>query len=716
MRTLFHGCVLLALLSFVKTDTSAQWREVTGIARYGLRTLFTAGDGTVFAASTSRVYRSTDGGAFWEQAHMEGFPPGSLYWVIRQHPHVPNMLVGAATGMVLLSSDGGDHWLEWGEVAGCNAADVCPSTPGCFYINCGRASIDFGCTDGWHAVNNGIPSGYFGNLREIWSRQDGSALLYSLSASVLSTTNKGQQWLPADAGIEDKPVNYLYMPRDTAWVGTAGYGIYRSTDLGRSWQSVSGGLGDEGAPSMSIQRITHDSRGPLVAQTRGGVYASNDGATSWRRISNQTSQGRNDKAIAVDSLGRYYLLCEGDSVLVSDDDGANWTLRNAGMRLARLFGVRHVGGKIHALGEDCLYLDSESSSYAWYQPTYGLPNRHVVELVQCGDSKLFAFDSDGVVSARYPLLTEWQTVSTQLAGLHIECAVGLSDGVLWAGTRDGTICRTPDWGVTRQRSQPGSAGIPIREVLPVTDSLVFCATFGEGVFRSDDAGLTWLHLANGITHPNITDIITTTDGMLYAGSYGDGVFRSSNNGDSWDHLGAGMQGKYITSLVANSVGFIGAASFDAGVEYSPDQGRTWREHNRDLTDRRIIDLLINPASYEQLWAVTADGRLLQSVASLPTGVRQTPDPAIATIDVPVPHPFTSASTVSITLDNAANVELALHDVLGRKVRTIHSGHADVGTNVYSMSIAAGLPSGVYTLVLRGPGGTRMRAVTHLRTP
>lgn len=712
MHALFYGWIFIALFSLTVMGASAQWREVTGSAQYGLRTLFTGGDGTMYAASTSRVYRSTDGGAFWQQALMDGFP--SLYWVIRQHPHDPSLLVGAATGMVLLSSDGGDHWLLLGYVDGCNAADVYPSTPGCFYINCGRASIDFGCTDGWHPVNNGIPSGYFGNLREIWSRQDGSALLYALSASVLSTTNRGQEWLPANAGIEDKPVNYLYMPGDTAWVGTDRYGIFRSTDLGRSWQAASGGLGDEGAPTMSILRITHDPRGPLVAQTRGGLYVSGDGGTYWRWISDQTSQGRYEKAIAVDSLGRYYLLCEGDSVLVSDDDGVNWTLRNSGMRLARVFGVRHAGDKIHALGEDCLYLDSGSSSYAWYQPTQGLPNRHVVELVQCGDSKLFAFDRDGVVSARYPLLNEWHTVSTQLAGLHVECAVGLPDGVLWAGTREGTVCRSTDWGVTWTQSQPGSAGIPIRDVLPVADSLVFCATFGEGVLRSKDAGRTWSRLDNGITHPNITDIIATADGMLYAGSYGDGVYRSSDLGDSWEHVGDGMQGKYITSLVANRVSFVGAASFDAGVEYSPDQGRTWRDHNRDLTDRRIIDLLINP--YGQLWAVTADGRLLQSVASLPTDVRQTPDPAVATIDIPVPHPFTSTSTVAITLGHAANVELAIHDVLGRKVCTIHSGHADVGTSVYSMSVASGLPTGVYTLVLRGPGGTRMRTVTHLNTP
>ncbi len=716
MRPVCYGCVIVVLLSLTTVCACAQWHEVTGIARYGLRTLFTSADGTVYAASSSRVYRSTDGGAFWQQALMEGFPAGSLYWVIRQHPHDPSILVGAATGMVLLSSDGGDHWVVWGEVAGCNAADVCPSTPGCYYINCGRASIDFGCTDSWHPVNKGIPSGYFGNLREICSRKDGSALLYALSASVLSTTNNGQQWLPANAGIEDKPVNYLYMPGDTAWVGTDRYGIFRSTDLGQSWEAASGGLGDEGVPSMSILRITHDPRGPLVAQTRGGVFVSDDGGTFWRWGSDQTSQGRYDKAIAVDSLGRYYLLCEGDSVLVSDDDGATWMLRNSGMRLARLFGVRLAGGKIFALGEDCLYLDSGHSSEAWYQPTYGLPNREVVELVQCGDSMLFAFDRDGFVCARSPILNQWQIVSTQLAGFHIECAVGLPDGVLWAGSTEGTVCKSTDWGVTWTQSQPGSAGIPIRDVLPVKDSLVFCVTFGEGVFRSKDAGLTWLRLDNGITHPNITDIIATTDGMLYVGSYGDGVYRSSNHGDVWEHVGAGMQGKYITSLVVNRVNFIGAASYDAGVEYSPDQGRTWRDHSRNLTDRRIIDLLINTSYYDEMWAVTADGRLLKSTASLPTAVSLTPDPAVPTIDIPVPHPFTPNSTVSITLDNAATVELALHDVLGRQVCTIHSGHADAGTNVYSMSVTSGLPSGVYTLVLQSPDGRRLRTVSHLGTP
>ncbi len=90
--------------------------------------------------------------------------------------------------------------------------------------------------------------------------------------------------LPAKAGAQ----SVLIDPTQPKWVYAAGEsGLYRSDDAGETWQAAAQGL-----PAGGVVALALDPRQPqrLYAATPAGVlYLSEDGATSWRALSNTAS-------------------------------------------------------------------------------------------------------------------------------------------------------------------------------------------------------------------------------------------------------------------------------------------------------------------------------------------------------------------------------------------------------------------------------------------
>ena len=110
---------------------------------------------------------------------------------------------------------------------------------------------------------------------------------------------------------------------------------------------------------------------------------------------------------------------------------------------------------------------------------------------------------------------------------------------------------------------------------------------------------------------------------------------------------------------------------------------------------------------DELAAGTDPGDPGSAVAVGPPGASRTGSDAVA------PNPFGPATTITFTLERAARVDLAVYDVLGRRVRTLAEGERSAGTQrlrwdgADDAGRAAG--SGVYFIRLetRGERWTRM---------
>lgn len=100
---------------------------------------------------------------------------------------------------------------------------------------------------------------------------------------------------------------------------------------------------------------------------------------------------------------------------------------------------------------------------------------------------------------------------------------------------------------------------------------------------------------------------------------------------------------------------------------------------------------------------TAGGRIiggiLWQVGIANTSVREVggKKPLVLSLDA-IPNPFNAWTTINFSLPAGADVNLAIHDVTGRLVKTLHSGYLDVG-NYSTNWDASNVPAGIYFVKL-----------------
>src|SRR5690606_29027296 len=98
-------------------------------------------------------------------------------------------------------------------------------------------------------------------------------------------------------------------------------------------------------------------------------------------------------------------------------------------------------------------------------------------------------------------------------------------------------------------------------------------------------------------------------------------------------------------------------------------GPSWKRTNGPLSAKPVAEWL-------ELGSATTTGSYTISLGGLggpPINVSAediTVTDAI-TVTQPYPNPFSSRSTVEVSVDRAQRVEASLYDILGRKIRTLH---------------------------------------------
>ena len=84
------------------------------------------------------------------------------------------------------------------------------------------------------------------------------------------------------------------------------------------------------------------------------------------------------------------------------------------------------------------------------------------------------------------------------------------------------------------------------------------------------------------------------------------------------------------------------------------------------------------------------------------------------LSAPRPNPFAASTRLELTLDEPADVTVAVYDALGRRVALLHEGPLRAST--YTLRVDAGdLPPGLYLVrATDGRGHTATRSVALVR--
>ncbi len=426
----------------------------------------------------------------------------------------------------------------------------------------------------------------------------------------------GDSWLRLRGGLPEEWMLDLAISPDFAQdqtlfaaLATAdqGYGVWKSTDGGRTWHIASKGLTDLAVTNLTFSPIFGSTLLTTGAQDqtlfalarKGGLYRSADAGERWVSL---TDRYRPPKSTYPEPPGALIFsptYAQDQTIFLSHyglqrstDGGETWAtvFSQAVGPLAfspdfaadhTLFGWTNYGG----------LLRSTDGGDTWTPVNVGLslPGDGSVALLvspdfPTGQTLYFLW------TARYgeapPQLfrsTDAATTWERLVGEPLQAATPLelsADGTAFVARNEaGQEVRWPLTSLAWQANAPPPiTDIAFADLIPAPDLALYALGGGVGILRSEDAGLTWADTGfpvRMIYGDPLQLAFVPPDSLLV--STGLGLYRSTGNG-SWTPVGGGLpQGAATGGLAVGADGSLRVLVGNQDVYLSTDGGRTWKQ-------------------------------------------------------------------------------------------------------------------------------------------
>jgi hypothetical protein len=330
-------------------------------------------------------------------------------------------------------------------------------------------------------------------------------------------------------------------------VGTEADGILRSEDAGHTWTGANAGLLDLAAISLAVSPHFASDR-TAFAGTASGLYRTRNGARSWRAI----ETGLDDVAVqcllvspGFDDDQLVLAGTEGAGLLRSVDGGLSWE------RPSTL-----ESGDVRAL--------------AWSSGTYAAATERGVLLS----------DDGGQTWRSTPHAVEEQVLSLAFDG----------DSMLIGLHRRG-IMRTFDGGATWHPAEKGlCARLDSDLVISAEferDYTIFVGGPEDGIRVSTDGGSNWQDRKLEQTEVAVHGLSASPQGVWAA--TGRGVYVSDDRGNTWRRT---TSGEDSARIVAAAHGKVVAALDNGKLIVSDDEGRDWRDLPLPVEDWGVVALQV----------------------------------------------------------------------------------------------------------------------------
>ena len=578
-----------------------------------------------------RVYKTTDGGAYWSILWDGGYDSSlaRYMWINPRAPGDPNDdILYVSTGIfdrtavnegdpvtdpdffgglgVLKSMDGGQTWVVQGEASGLELLYIGslymdPLDPNTLLAAAGKiiagAAVDPIRQSG-HA-----PGG-------VYRTTDGGEQW----AKVLEST--GPQLLEALTSVEICTPPFS----NVAYAGSD-QGFYRSEDAGTTWALVSEGPTGWGPPGVQsgwpidLQCDPRDPDRVFANNYDGGNFLSEDGGHTWQNASQGYSGAQVYGVSVAPGWPARAFACGRSGPWRSDDGGLTW------------IGVRYPAEYVPYF--ECttlvadpsqperLLLGSRDGGIVQESLDRGLTWHHLwPPLDQNGEPVLeIGGGASDIVFAPANPARVYASLSPKCFYEHQPCEPG--NGVLISS----------DGGETwEQTADPNLAEAAVFDlaVHPFDFDVLYAAT-SSGLFRSADGGSSWetVAIADQPTGASVravaidpldaNHVLAALDGLWNLPGVVPGVYISRDGGSSWEPAYSGLVPESsIHRIVFDPVNPQIAYTSDwaSGVYRSDDGGETWLQTNPGLTMRSVLGLDIS-SDGQHLYAGTNGGAVFR---------------------------------------------------------------------------------------------------------
>jgi len=302
------------------------------------------------------LYKTQDGGSTWKSiSSFQLDPEAAPNWASNLEG-VEEMAFIPGTSKTLFitdwwnvwqTSDSGEHWLQkhYGLQNTCvNDVKVHPRNPKNLYLCAADNGLMISEDSGthWRRAMNGAGNGHAQEIEISQTDPSRMVLLKSIvdekrRVSVYESRNFGASWkdigfdlptepLPQRGYVDGQATNVELDPfsADIIYVGTNGYGVYKTINAGKTWSPMNQGLETPFIKGPGALLVHPRLPGIVFASTMaGGIYKSTNGASSWQRV---TKGDRFTFGMAIDlsQPSRMMAGSTGNTLLISNDGGSSW--------------------------------------------------------------------------------------------------------------------------------------------------------------------------------------------------------------------------------------------------------------------------------------------------------------------------------------------------------------------------------------------------------
>ena len=557
-----------------------------------------AAQGALYSPSQQRgIFKSTDGGATWKnvlfvndktgaaELSMDMTNPRIIYAAMWEHGRLPWKVISGGSGSGLYrSSDEGDTWTRM--------KDGLPEEMGKMAI----------------AVSRSNPEKVYALIESDSDKEAGGLFV---------STNGGKKWsrITNDHRLVQRAWYYIELfvdPKDENTIYVMSASALRSTDAGRTWETLSGTHGD-----FHDLWINPNDPNNFIISNDGGSAVTFNGGRSWSTQANMpTAQfyrinvdnqfpyriygGQQDNtsvSIASRELGSggispssWTSSAGGESAFLAfDPDDPKYVMGDSYQGTIELLDVRaQAGTNIMAAPIQYLGMDAKDIKYRF--------NWNAPIIWSKWEPNTFYHGSQYVLKTSDNGKT-WKEVSPDLTrnekekqgkggGPYTNEAVGaenygtlayimespLEKGVMWTGSDDGLVYVTRDGGANWKNVTPkGLAECLINaiEVSPHDKATAYIATtrykfndHAPGLYKTTDYGNTWTKITDGLPAEAFTRVVREDDvrrDLLFAGTEL-GLFISWNGGQTWTPFQLNLPVTPITDLRVHKGNLIAATS------------------------------------------------------------------------------------------------------------------------------------------------------------
>jgi photosystem II stability/assembly factor-like uncharacterized protein len=343
-----------------------------------------------YVSRAGGLLRSDDDGRSWQQWN-DGLPAAEITALADDGRG--NLLVGTESG-IYRTTDGGATWRAARAGFGLeHVLSLTSSQPGRVYLTTSNGAV-YRSVDGsasWQPVVTDarfFRRGLFGRVRRPLLPRPGvrvvvelpntgsrrQQLLAGTDAGVYRSTDVGRTWVEANVGLPaeradgcaDVVVSSLVVAGGLIFAGTD-HGLFRSDDAGRRWTVSSGRLSDDALRSLAGMKDPRTGETVLVAATNGGAFRSVDLGTTWARLLDGSVS-----AVALDPTAAIWAaMPSGDLVEI---DSSHFNLETNQIDFGRVDSESQAGDRVglqQALPEPLFTVNSVAAAQTAWRSDFG---------------------------------------------------------------------------------------------------------------------------------------------------------------------------------------------------------------------------------------------------------------------------------------------------------------------------------------------------------